>query len=342
MKPFISIIIPVYNVEKYLLNCLESINRQSFSDYEVLLINDGSTDASSEIAGKYIQENKLDNFFVITKENGGPSSARNMGLDRANGEWIYFIDSDDWMEPEALATLSDYAKKYQPDLVLGGYQAVRDEDGTEETWNKYPKEYGVLPQDFDGLHSFSFVYGRLYKKAIIDAHSIRFDERIKYAEDNAFQFDYNCYVNSYAATNRVLYSYRINRPGALTQKVVSPKVKKYVWEHLVNFVEKYDEKVLENALFSSVRFNHVFWGTTSTAVVNNILEKNIKEAKRIRDLPLSKAAVDAYEPRSQKDKIFMCLWKRSFFFLRLFVVLYYKNFEKLRRSKLLEKLSKMG
>lgn len=341
MVKFISIIVPVYNVEEYLTRCLESIKSQSFSNYEVLLINDGSTDSSCEIAQKFIEENKLGNFYLFTKPNGGPSSARNLGLDKANGEWVYFIDSDDWMEPQALEVLVSYVEKYDPDLVLGGYQAVREEDGNKETWNRYPKEYGTIPRDFDGLHSFSFVYGRLYKKAIIDAHDIRFDERISYAEDNAFQFDYNRYVSSYAATNQVLYSYRTNRPGALTQKVISPKVKKHVWEHLELFVQEYNEKDLKAALFDSERFNHVFWGTTSTAVVNCILDKNIKEAKRIRNLPLSKAVLNAYKPRSKKDKIFIGLWKHSFPILRLFVVFYYKNFEKLRTSKLLVKLSKM-
>ena len=101
--PKISVIVPVYNVEKYLHRCVDSILAQTFTDFELLLINDGSKDSSGVICDEYAAKDSR--VLVFHKENGGVSSARNMGLDNAKGEWISFVDSDDWVEKEYLETL---------------------------------------------------------------------------------------------------------------------------------------------------------------------------------------------------------------------------------------------
>ena len=105
MKPMISIIIPMYNLEKYIVDCMESIRVQDYSNFEVLIVDDGSTDCSVKVVKEYIEQYKLKNFFLLTKPNGGISSARNAGLEKAKGEWILFIDGDDWIEPECINVL---------------------------------------------------------------------------------------------------------------------------------------------------------------------------------------------------------------------------------------------
>ena len=104
----VSIIVPIYNEENTLERCLNSLHKQTFSDYEVLLINDGSTDSSLEICEKY---EKLDERFkIFSRENAGPSAARNLGIDRASGEFIYFVDADDHIEHTAIEKMYDEAK----------------------------------------------------------------------------------------------------------------------------------------------------------------------------------------------------------------------------------------
>ena len=103
MHPKISIIIPIYKVEKYIRECLDSILNQTFTDWEALLIDDGSPDNSGVICDEYAA--KDNRFKVFHKENGGVSSARNLGLEKATGEWVTFIDADDWIEKEAVYQL---------------------------------------------------------------------------------------------------------------------------------------------------------------------------------------------------------------------------------------------
>ena len=165
--PYVSIIIPVYNVEKYILECLESVIGQTYNDYEVIIVNDGSDDISDLLISNFIVENKADKFRLITKENGGVSSARNVGLDVAKGEWVTFIDGDDWVEPDYLKVLVDCLRQYPSDLCIGGYQAF-DEDSSEfEKWNDYPKLFGTMPQDLDGLHSFGFIWADFIKNQLL-------------------------------------------------------------------------------------------------------------------------------------------------------------------------------
>lgn len=340
MEPFISVIVTVYNLEKYIINCLDSLKNQTYGNFEVIIVNDGSKDNSAKIIEEHINENQLNNYHLYTKENNGISSTRNYGIEKSNGTHLFFLDGDDWLEPDALKILAESAQKYDSDLIIGGYQAVDDITKNAEIWSDYPKEYGVIPQDFDGMHSFGFCWGRLFKKSIIDEYDIRFDERIPYAEDNAWNFDYNRRVKHYSCSNKIVYNYRVNRGGALTTKLVTPQMKYYVWEHMEKFIEAYDEKDLAQAIRSNPGLNRVFWRVISTAIVNDILDKNIDHAKKKRKMHLAQVSANSFNARSKKDRFFIFIFKKSFLLLRLFVLVYYKNFEKLRKSKLLVSISK--
>lgn len=340
MKPFVSVIVTVYNLEKYIIHCLDSLKNQTYNNFEVVIVNDGSKDNSALIIEEYINKNQLNNYRLYTKENSGISSTRNYGVDKSNGDWLFFLDGDDWLEPDALNILAESAQKHNSDLIIGGYQAVDDITKSSEIWSDYPKEYGILPKDFDGIHSFGFCWGRLFKKSIINEYNIRFDERIPYAEDNAWNFDYNRHVKCYSCSNKIVYNYRINRGGALTTKLVTPQMKYYVWEHMENFIEAYDEKDLTQAIKSNPGLNRVFWRVISTAIVNDILDNRIDLAKNKRKMTLTQVSANSFNARSKKDRFFILIFKKSFLLLRIFVLIYYKNFEKLRRSKLLASISK--
>ena len=127
MRPLVSIIIPVYNVEKYLRKGLDSIINQTYKNTEIILVNDGSTDISGKICDEYAT---LDSrITVIHKQNGGVSSARNRGLDIATGEWVLFVDADDTLPNDALNYFAEVVSINDIDMVLGGYVEC-DEDGT--------------------------------------------------------------------------------------------------------------------------------------------------------------------------------------------------------------------
>ena len=118
----ISVVVPVYNVEDYIEECLESIEKQSFSSYEVILVDDGSKDSSVRIAQGYVD--RLNNWKLVHKENGGLSSARNAGIAEAMGEYICFVDSDDFLAQDYLQKLYEAAMLYQADLVISDYHEV--------------------------------------------------------------------------------------------------------------------------------------------------------------------------------------------------------------------------
>lgn len=116
MEKLVSIIVPIYNVEKYLRQCLDSILRQTFRPLEIILVNDGSTDGSDTICQEYA---KIDERIVyLKKENGGVSDARNVGLDAVNSDYVLFIDSDDWIEPTYVEVLYEKIEEYQADIVF--------------------------------------------------------------------------------------------------------------------------------------------------------------------------------------------------------------------------------
>ena len=119
-EPLISIVIPVYNTQEYIIACLESITKQTYKNYEVIIVNDGSTDKSEEVISSFIEANKLEKFHLLNKENGGVSSARNLGLARAKGEWVTFVDSDDWIEPGFLENAMIADDQYHADLYFTG------------------------------------------------------------------------------------------------------------------------------------------------------------------------------------------------------------------------------
>ena len=121
MNPKISIIVPIYNVEKYLPKCIDSIINQTLENIEIILVNDGSTDSCAEIIESYA--NKDNRIKVIHKKNGGQSSARNMGLDIAKGEYIGFVDSDDWLHYDMYENMYKSIKKVNSDLCVCGREA---------------------------------------------------------------------------------------------------------------------------------------------------------------------------------------------------------------------------
>ena len=228
-SPKISVIVPVYNVEKYLHRCVDSILSQTFTDFEVLLIDDGSKDKSGVICDEYAQKDKR--VRVFHKQNGGVSSARNVGLDNALGEWIYFVDSDDMVLPDALDTF-DSLTKSNSDLVMAGFCTSEEDDIVRER----PKiirqcELTVVEALKEMYAPFDFCYQgylwcKLFKKCVIQQNHLRFDENISFNEDRLFIVKYLCCSKlRISYTTKAVYNYiqRMNSAMSTLQKGYNKK-----------------------------------------------------------------------------------------------------------------------
>jgi len=217
IKLSFSFIVPVYNVEKYLRECLDSVLSQTYTGYEVICINDGSTDGSLTILEEYAEQNER--IKIITQENQGLSAARNKGIREASGDYIFFLDSDDWIEPNALEILAQ--KQRGEDLVcFNGRRVFEDgrteepDSGIEETqmtgWEYYNK-YALLPRKFHFVCSVL----RLYCREYILKNNLFFEEGI-YHEDNLFTPLAYYYAQTVKVIPDCLYVYRI-RKGSIMQ-----------------------------------------------------------------------------------------------------------------------------
>ncbi len=196
MVPAISVIVPVYNREKKLSKCVESILSQSFENFELILVDDGSTDASLEVCNRYAERD--DRVKVMHKSNGGVSSARNVGLCSLRGEYITFIDSDDYIESDFFQYAYSKSKEYNADIFAtrSFIETWNNNVVTNRTYDEYSEGLcdvkGAL-EDWavQGCRSGSWlvVWGKLYKANIIIDNSLGFDTSMKWGEDTCFNLD---------------------------------------------------------------------------------------------------------------------------------------------------------
>lgn len=212
-EPLISIVTPVYCVEQFLPKCLNSILTQSFSDWECILIDDGSIDNCGAICDSFVAKDSR--FRVFHKKNGGVSAARNLGIKEAKGEWVTFIDADDFVgETYIHGLLQPVLQENKVDFVHGG--CTNYENGQITSVNQeydyfVGHDKGKLFSSFRGL-----VVSKLFKTEILHQHNLFFDEEMKIAEDMAFTMDYLFYVNSYALVPEKGYYYRRDNEGSAT------------------------------------------------------------------------------------------------------------------------------
>lgn len=213
----ISIIVPIYNTEKYLGQCLDSILNQTYTNFEVLLINDGSTDSSGIICQEYVGRDSR--FHYFEKDNGGVASARNLGLERSSGAYITFIDSDDWVEQNYLDVLYTALKENDTDVAISTYKRFA-QDGVFylRSYSKENDEFlnigernrnsflEILPKLGELDHSFYSISSKLIKRKIIG--NLLFDEQVSYAEDLNFFFHLYLGVESVVYVRDYTYIYR--------------------------------------------------------------------------------------------------------------------------------------
>lgn len=218
----VSIIVPVYNVESYLDECIQSIVNQTYKDWECILINDGSTDNSGYICDTWAE--KDNRIHVIHQSNNGVSASRNAGIQLAKGEFITFVDSDDWIENNYLTELVDILFQTPSDLYVSGI--IQDfNNGTNHTYKPTNQISFCLNSEnihhFVALNRSYLLYGptaNLYQSKIIQEHNIRFRTNLSYGEDLLFNYDYLEHVNTITCIDKAYYHYRIIGNNTLSSK----------------------------------------------------------------------------------------------------------------------------
>jgi len=220
----VSIIIPIFNAEMYLFNCLESVKFQNYSNFEVILIDDGSVDSSKKIIDKFLNDNKFRYYY---QKNAGVSAARNYGLSLSKGEYIVFLDADDLIGPtfleDCIRNISDV------DIVFTGYNKFDSNHSENIMCHNLGKQNidTALTAVIKDISIFSFPWGRMYKKSIIDLNNLTFNSEIHFGEDLIFNVEYLNNAESSFFINSYQYFYRENGnsiSGALNSKSKLDKV----------------------------------------------------------------------------------------------------------------------
>lgn len=279
----LSIIVPVYNAEKYLRECLESMKTQNYDNFEVILIDDGSTDNSGHICDQYAQNDPR--IHVFHKENGGVSSARNLGLEKAEGELITFVDADDKISSDYCRVICSNTGNYD----MGCFSShIHIEESGQDLFYKL-KNISVIGPDLiqseaykfrdckelNGWNLFCYPWNKVFKREIIKHHQLSFNPGLNVQEDELFATDYLRYAKSLLLLSNTLYYHESRRAG-LTYTNQS-------YEHYLNFATALKGIVLSftNKKWLSCELNLLFrsyWRAIVTCPYKNETKHITKEA----------------------------------------------------------------
>lgn len=241
MKPMVSIIVPVYNARDYVKRCVDSILNQEYEDFELLLMDDGSSDGSKEICDAYAVTDR--HIRVFHKENSGVSDTRNMAIAQARGKYLQFADSDDWLTPDATKLMVRAAEEHSCDMVISDFYRVVGERVSQKG---DIEEDGVLSQEEFAGHMMEnpadFYYGvlwnKLYKREIVEKYHLCMDTEISWCEDFMFNLEYIRHAAKIYALHAPVYYY-VKRKGSLVTQGLSItktiKMKLMVFEYYNNF-----------------------------------------------------------------------------------------------------------
>lgn len=266
-NPTVSIIVPVYKAENYIGTCIESIQTQTYSDWELILIDDGSPDKSGKVCERYAAEDER--IIVVHQKNGGVSKARNTGLQIAKGKYVSFVDADDYVLPTYLSDMLEY----EADVVVTGYI------------NRYEPTGRIQKEVIDGDRYYSLEKGnvgkglidlemdyrwlgpaaKLFSRDIIVDQNIKFDESLDYGEDHLFNMEFGKYVKSISYLNRYNYVYMHRNIESLTNRIVpSETMFNYIlqlYRMRINYCKTRCENNKQYILFTNKSLTFYYWQT---------------------------------------------------------------------------------
>lgn len=323
----ISVIVPVYNVEKYLRKCIDSILNQTYKNIEIVLVDDGSTDASGKICDEYQVNHK--NIRVVHKKNDGLGMARNSGMEIIKGDYVTFVDSDDYIDSKLLEIMYNHMQENNLDMCKTGFKKVNDEKKVykEVRYNNeffhndevgkvlLPRMIGSLPDKKDSIEMC--VCAVLYKTSIIKKHGILFpSERVLISEDLVFNIEYMQYANNASTIDFVGYNYRYN-PNSLSHKYKDNRFDmcKFFYENIKERLDKY--KYDKNTYYRLDRIFFIYLKMCISQEKKSISNKSKKDSieviKRICSDKLVLDAINDYPIKKMgiKQKTFLLLIKKQ-------------------------------
>lgn len=272
MQEKVSVIVPVYKVEKYLDRCVQSIINQTYKNLEIILVDDGSPDNCPKMCDDY---SKKDNrIIVIHKQNGGLSDARNFGLDIATGDYITFVDSDDFLSINFIEKLVELSKKYNAEIVSCGIQRFKDrliENNEEIKINTYTKNDAIINSFKTNFYEFVVAWGKLYKKEIFND--------LRYPVGKIHEDEFICHrifdkINKFVTTSEKLYYYYEN-PNSITGVGYRLKRINYLEaleDRVKFFKENYPEFYADMAMFFVYQCINVYF-----EIPNNFPQKKLAQ-----------------------------------------------------------------
>lgn len=280
-KPIVSVVVPVYNVELYLARCIESILEQTLKEIQIILVDDGAKDSSSQICDEYAEKDSR--IQVIHKENGGLASARNAGIKVAEGKYLLFVDSDDWIDKDTIQQLTDIAEREDVDFVR--FRPVyanwpNHEDGTlcdfgtEKILHegKYFKEdiirdiYPILFATPElTLGPIVAAWRSLYRKSFIDENSLLFDEEVRYSEDAIFSAKVVMASNSFYYLDGGRYYHYFYNPSSITKSFRADR-----WDSCKNLMNCFNQYFLNHKDYD---FTNQLWLQKLYCVVSALSQR---------------------------------------------------------------------
>ncbi len=303
-NPLVSVIMPVYNVEKHVGRSINSVLQQSYTNFELLVVDDGTKDKSIDVVNSFDDPR----ITLLRKENGGLSDARNFGLDRAVGDLVYFIDSDDWIENDLLEKTVDVMTSTKSQVVLFGYFVDRigkpigsNAESVVPNKGQLVKGQSAFPIDDRFLGLLGYAWNKLYDRSILEAKQLRFEKGISLVEDMLFNAEVLNSVDRIALVDIPLYHYAVHGgetlmtkfyPDAFDLKIKRHNATKTVlksWEVSPDdYAKIYDQSILNAARFSIINLfgsnNELTYGEKVNAVRNLMQRPELKLALRSANL----------------------------------------------------------
>ncbi|PKM83675.1 MAG: hypothetical protein CVU88_01795 [Firmicutes bacterium HGW-Firmicutes-13] len=215
----VSVIIPLYNVEKYIKWCLQSFENQMYKDFEIIIVNDGSKDNSANLVEEYIEKSQM-NIKLIHQENAGVSAARNKGIDNSKGRYICFVDSDDMIAPNYLSDMAEILDNDDCDMVICGVRSISEESNCNLHYSG--KNPFLKMSSHEALKKFLYrdinpgVWSLMVRREVIDENELRFAEGYRYSEDIEMIFKVIAQSNNIAITHVQLYLYRVRDTSVMS------------------------------------------------------------------------------------------------------------------------------
>lgn len=316
MVPKVSVIVPIYNCEKYISKCLESILKQSYINIEIIIINDGSTDESEKIINKY--KDKDDRILYYNQENRGPSATRNVGIEISKGCYIVFVDSDDTLEENYIESLITTAINLECDIATCGYKDVSKYGLIQlnDFWNgkSLVEKNEFITNIFKGLGGT--LWGKIFKRDIIIKQNIRMSPDIFLCEDMVFVLEYTMHCNKYGSIKESLYNY--NR---LNENSISTKVNISSYNNLIVVIRKIEEILtlysFETDYVDSILSKRIQSLLTSFIIMQHAKQFNYSNKDKINNLEILfksdyfKRYKNSLSSKLLKEKLLILLIKKN-------------------------------